>query len=197
MNKFLSKILFTPALLIFFSGCQTKEPEKETVDTQKTVEESSSANWKKFESIKVEPIEAYDALIMAKNYSKEINSRGKWGDYVRSDIPSMINMLLQMDKKGQTHVKIYFGVSEKKDCSNKVVKNLTLFFEGATVEGECLKDSCKTCTLNESPNVSTYKPYNVVHPCPPPPCGGYSRYYDYSKTEDLKIREKLPDSPNP
>jgi len=192
MKNLLVKIWYSVLLSCFFMACQSPEPVKEPVDSTAAPGVAQKFDLDKFNSIKVVPIEEYDAFVMARDYRAKVNKSGKWGDYVRSDIPSMIKMLLKMDSAGQTHVKMYFGVSTKKDCYGKEFDNLTLFFEGAKVEGDCIESrNCDSCTLNESQSMRGLKPYNIVHPCPPPPCSGYSRYYIYKDTVKKKVKNTV------
>lgn len=190
MKNFPLKSMFYLVLLVFINSCQPKDTKKESSGNNEAFEGSTSSDWNKFENINVDPIEVREAYLMAKNYKAKIDTNNKWGDYVRSDIPSMIAMLKKMDSAGKTHVKMYFGVSTKKDCNGRYVDNLTLFFEGGKAIGDCKESKdCDSCTLNEDHYLEGLKPYNIVHPCPPPPCSGYSRYYIYTKDKEGKLRD--------
>lgn len=178
-------------VLILAWGCGN-EPKKEAEQPEQP------KNGEK--KILVAPIEYDSAHRLTKTYYEQIDRSTNLGKFVWTDIASLRAMLDKFDSIGQDHVRIYFGIKEDSLCSQatndprpRKRKFLTVFFEGArrpAGSGPCTTPLCDECLLDED-SEKTLKPFDILHPCPPPPCRGYSRYYKYGTDPNrLDLRRK-------
>lgn len=148
----------------------------------------------------IKEIPYLQAFEMSRTFSGETIEGDKMNKLVWTDIQSMKEMLQKMEEEqNQTHVRVYFGIKEDEVCLDQTHQRrryLTVFFEGARYNGQgCEPNVCEPCELNEDERVVTIKPYDIMQPCPPPHCNGFSRYFEFNKsgaggvTKPVTIRE--------
>lgn len=121
-----------------------------------------------------ETIQIQEARKMVELFNRELNPGNTMTRYVSKDIESLKRIIAYFEGEGKTHVKFYFGMDKFETSPGDSIPRLTLFFEGATgIEND---PDLTNPTLNDDRGDKVL-PCNIVHPCPPPNCKGFSRYY--------------------
>jgi hypothetical protein len=203
MKKLLIKICYSVFLGFVVSCSDSPNNSKpDATDSEKPVSQESgtkgelSQNPTADKKTLIAPVYYKTAFDMASAYQKEFNPNGDRGDYVWTDLASLKTMVEAFEANNDTLVRIYFGIDKRAICGVPR-KNLTVFFEGAKSNESCQLDKCYECKMNENTDTTNFKPYDVAQPCPPPPCGGFSRYYIYTAGQVRVPRTSRFDPNNP
>lgn len=174
----MKKVFFTflQSILVFFvaiscsSGPTSTTSETATADSAASTSVAATLDG----APPAETIQIRDARKMVELFNRELNSGNSMTRYVSKDIESLKRIIAYFEGVGKTHVKFYFGMDKYETSPGDSVPRLTLFFEGATgIEHD---PDLTNPTLNDDRGDKVL-PCNVVFPCPPPSCKGYSRYY--------------------